>query len=187
MLLRTNRLKLGCGVVMLRWRHGKQRVDGLTTEQKNLLLAQIGSVLRRTIRDIDTAAVYKDDYFLILVEGPIGRHALSSLATQMVSTFIRLSEKIKDPNAFNFHIAIWQAGLAPASNEEVLQALQTRLNPMSLGTQRTVQFVDAAVSDLPAKPHEQSTKQRVDLVAKINAIEASPSLHEVLTSKNLRN
>lgn len=186
MLLRANRLQLGCGVVMLRWLDAKQHISGLTNEQKNGLLTQIGSVLRRTIRDIDTASAYKDDYFMILVEGPIGRHALSSLATQLISTFIRLCEKIKDPNAFNFHIAIWQAGLAPASKEEVLEALQTRLNQMSFGTKRTVQFVDAAVSDLPAKPHQQSTKQRDDLVAKINAIEASPGLRSVVQAKNLQ-
>ena len=186
MLMRANRLQLGCGVVMLRWLDSKQHISGLTTEQKNALLTQIGSVLRRTIRDIDTAAACKDDHFMILVEGPIGRHALSSLATQMISTFIRLSEKIDDPNAFNFHIAIWQAGLAPASKEEVLEALHTRLSQMSFGTKRTVQFVDAAVSDLPPQPDPESTKRRDDMVAKIDAIEASTNMRVLLKAKNLR-
>ena len=69
------------------------------------------------------------------------------------------------------------------SAEAVTEALKTRLNQMSFGTKRPVQFVDAAASDLTDAPHEL-THRREDLVAKIDAIEASPSIRAVLMPEN---
>lgn len=66
-------------------------------------------------RDIDTAAHLADGHFMILVEGPVSRRTLTSLSTQILTACIRCSDKFGLPNTFNFHIAIWQATLAPIS------------------------------------------------------------------------
>ena len=115
MLLRASRLKLGCGVIMLRWVDYAQVMEKLTPVKRAAMLSQIGLVLRKVVRDIDTAARFGNSHFMILVEGPISRHALSSLATQILTACIRMSEKINIPDAFNFHTAIWQASVVPSS------------------------------------------------------------------------
>lgn len=181
MLRRATQLKSGCGVIMLRWHNYAQLMSTLSAEKQNAMLKQLGLVLHRVARDIDTAARMGDNQFMILVEGPISRSTLTSLSTQILTACIRSSDKFRLPNAFNFHIAIWQATLVPVSADEVTEALKTRLNQMSFGTKRPVQFVDAASSDVSAEPHQEFTQRRDDLVAKIDAIEALPSVRAVLT------
>ena len=124
---------------------------------------------------------------MILVEGPISRDALSALATQILTACIRMSEKIDIPNAFNFHIAIWQGNVGTSDDAELTETLKTRLNQMSYGTKRPVQFVDAVTSDPGPEQEEEFVQRRDELVAKINAIEASPSLQAPLIDWSQKN
>ncbi len=179
MLRRATQLKLGCGVIMIRWLNYAPMMRSLSPEKQNALLKHLGQVLNRVARDIDTAARLETDHFMLLIEGPISRSTLSSLSTQILTACIRASDKFGQPNPFEFHIAIWQATLLPVSAPEVAEALKTRLNQMSFGTKRPVQFVDAAASDQTEDGHE-SNQRRENRVAKIDAIEASPSVRAVL-------
>ena len=180
MLRRAEQLKLGCGVIMLRWLNYPELMGKLNPEKQAAMLKQLGSVLNRVARDIDTAARLDGDCYMILVEGPISRSKLSLLSTQILTACIRASDKFGLPNSFNFHVAIWQAAQLPMSAEEVIQTLKIRLNQMSLGTRRPVQFVDAAASKLTAKANYEVARRRGELMAKIDAIEASPSVQAVL-------
>lgn len=77
--------------------------------------------------------------------------------------------------------------MVPSSDEEVIETLKTRLNHMSFGTKRPVQFVDAVTSDPGPEQQEEFAQRRDDLVAKINAIEASPSLQAPLMDETRKN
>jgi len=180
MLMRATRLKLGCGVIMLRWLNYPQLMSTLSPEAQKAMLKYVGLVLNRVARDIDTAARLEGGHFMLLVEGPISRITLSSLSTQILTACMRASDEFNQPNPFNFHIAIWQATLVPASADDVMEALKTRLNQMSFGTKRPVQFVDAATSDMAGEGNEELAQRRDDVMAKIAAIEASPSVRAVL-------
>lgn len=187
MLLRATQLKLGCGVIMLRWIDYPQLMASLSPEKQHAMLRQLGQVLNRVARDIDTAARFGDDCFLILIEGPISRNSLSSLCTQILTACIRSSDKFDMPNAFSFHMAIWHANVVPCGDEEVLETLKARLNQMSYGTRRPVQFVDMATSDPSPEQLDEFNQRRDKLIAKIDAIEASPSLQASLTDKTRKN
>ena len=180
MLRRATQLKHGYGVIMLRWLNYAQLMSTLSPEQQNAMLTHLGLVLNRVARDIDTAARLDDGHFMILVEGPICSDALSSMSTQILTACIRASDKFGQPNAFKFHIAIWHSALVPQSADEVTKALKTRLNQMSLSTKRTVQFVDAKGSELTGRDNHQLNQRRDDVVAKIEAIEALPSVRAML-------
>ena len=183
MLLRATQLKLGCGVIMLRWVDYPQLMASLSPEKQHAMLRQLGQVLNRVARDIDTAARFGDDCFLVLIEGPISRNSLSSLCTQILTACIRSSDKFDMPNAFSFHIAIWHASVVPCGDEEVLETLKARLSQMSYGTRRPVQFVDMVTSDPSPEQLDKFNQRRDELIAKIDAIEASPSLQASLTDK----
>jgi two-component system, sensor histidine kinase LadS len=174
MLLRADRLKMGCGVIMLRWINFSKLLASKSPEQQDALLKQFGQVLTRVIRDIDTAAVLGDGHFLVLVEGPVSRSALASLSTQILTACIRAAEKFDQPNVFQLHIAIWQAELSPSTMEEVIDGLQTKLGQMSAGTKRPVQFVDSTNS-APEPEEPEFSHRRDELLAKIDAIEALPN------------
>ena len=180
MLLRATQLKMDCGVIKLRWVNYAQLMASVGPEKQKAMLRQVGQVLSRVTRDIDTAARLGDGQFMILVEGPISRIALTSMSTQILSAFIRASDKFGPPSAFSFHIAIWQGDVVPCTDKEVLEALTTRLNQMSYGTKRPVQFVDMATSDPGPEQREELNQRRHELIAKIDAIEASPSLQASL-------
>jgi hypothetical protein len=180
MLLRATQLKMDCGVIKLRWVNYAQLMASVSPEKQKAMLRQVGQVLSRVTRDIDTAARLGDGHFMILVEGPISRIALTSMSTQILSAFIRASDKFGLPGAFSFHIAIWQADVVPCTDKEVLEALTTRLNQMSYGTKRPVQFVDMATSDPGPEQRDELNQRRHELIAKIDAIEASPSLQASL-------
>ena len=187
MLLRATQLKLGCGVIMLRWVDYPQLMASLSPEKQHAMLRQLGQVLNRVARDIDTAARFGDDCFLVLIEGPISRNSLSSLCTQILTACIRSSDKFDMSNAFSFHIAIWHASVVPCGDEEVLETLKARLSQMSYGTRRPVQFVDMATSDPSPEQLDEFNQRRDKLIAKIDAIEASPSLQASLTDKTRKN
>ena len=56
LLLRASRLKLGCGVIMIGWADHAKIVAAASPQDSAALFAQIGHVLRKVARDIDTAA-----------------------------------------------------------------------------------------------------------------------------------
>jgi GGDEF domain-containing protein len=183
MLRRATQLKLGCGVIMLRWLNYTQLMSSLGPDKQHEMLKHLGHVLNHVARDIDTAARLDDGHFIILVEGPVSRNTLSLLSTQILTACIRASDKFSQPNPFNLHLAIWQATLMPMSDAEVMESLKTRLNQMSFGTKRPVQFVDAPSSDQTAEVEQDATLRREGLLAKIDAIEASPSVRSVLLAE----
>ena len=184
MLRRATRLKLGCGVIMLRWLNYAQLTNTAGLEKRNEMLKHLGQVLNRVARDIDTAARLDHGHFMILVEGPVSRSTLSLLSTQILTACMRAPEEFGQPNRFDLHVAIWQATLMPTSASEVMESLKTRLNHMSFGTKRPVQFVDAATSDPTAEADDELAERRDGLMAKIDAIEASPRMRAVLPPKN---
>ena len=185
MLRRATRLKLGCGVIMLRWLNYPQVNTAAGLEKQNDMLKHLGHLLNRVARDIDTAARLDDSHFLIMVEGPVSRSTLSLLSTQILTACMRASEKFGEPNPFTFHVAIWQATLMPTSADEVMEALKTRLNQMSYGTKRPVQFVDAASSDSSQEAEHEWAQRRDGVMAKIDAVEASPRMRAVLVPKKI--
>ena len=183
MLLRADRLKFGCGVIMLRWIDFAKIMASQSPERQDAMLKQFGQVLARVIRDIDTAAVLGDGHFMVLIEGPVSRSALASLSTQILTACIRLSEKFDQPQAFRLNVAIWQAEPTPRTVKQVIGALQTKLSHMSATTKRPVQFTDN-VNSIPQPEDDQDYEERRDeLIAKINAIEASPSLQAPLMAE----
>ena len=180
MLSRANHLKLGCGVIMLRWHNYPQLKTALSVNEQSVVLRFLGQLLSRAVREVDTAAHFGDGHFILLIEGPVGRQGLSSLATHIVTSCLRESDNFKQADALTLHMAIWHAAAVPTAADEVLEALKTRLNQMSYGTKRPVQFVDVASSDMATESNSEQIRRRDDVMAKINAIEASPSVHAIL-------
>ena len=183
LLMRANRLKLGCGVIMLRWVDHDKNVNNLGAERRAEVLAHFGKILQRVARDIDTVARFSEADYMVLVEGPVNRSALASLGTQVLSSCMRASEKADRPGLFNVHVAIWHANDQASSADEVIEMLSTRLNQMSHGTQRPVQFVDTASSAPVSDSAEESTLRRQDVIEKINALEATQRLPTIATPK----
>ncbi len=183
LLLRADRLKLNCGVMMLRWVDYNKNINTLSPAKRADALMLFGSMLQRVVRDIDTAARFDESNFLMLIEGPVNRTALASLGTQVISSCLRASEKAGKPNLYHLHIAIWHASEQAATADEVVELLNTRLNQMSAGTQRAVQFVDTASSVPAADSTEDSSLRRQDVLDKINAIESEPRLPPLAARK----
>ena len=175
MLLRAGRLKPGCGVLLLRWLEYSQTPAQPGNDRRSLALARIGAILRGVSRDVDTVVRYGEDEFIMLVEGPVNRNALSEVATQILASCIRFSEKSDGANSatsFNMHIAIWHGGSGIYIVKEVIDELKARLLKMSSGTSRPVQFVDAATKP-STLPDEDVMRHKKDLIAKIDALETS--------------
>ena len=183
LLLRANRLKLGCGVIMLRWVDYNKNVNALSAERKAEVLAQFGRILQGVARDIDTVARFNETDCMVLVEGPINRSALAASGTQVLASCLRASQKAGTPGLFNVHVAIWHANDQASSADEVIEMLGTRLNQMSHGTQRQVQFVDTASSAPAPDSVEESTLRRQDVIEKINALEATQRLPTIAIPK----
>ncbi|MDO9114262.1 MAG: 7TM diverse intracellular signaling domain-containing protein [Polaromonas sp.] len=177
MLLRARRRRAECGIVMLSWLDQLPSPDELSDQKRSTALSRIGEILRRAARDMDTVVRYEENLFLMLIEGPVNREAVSEISTKVLADSIRLSDKLDDPNAFNLHIAIWHGTPGAQTGQQIIGSLQTRLRRMSSGPKRYVQFVDAA-GEPASLPAEDSTR-REDLVAKINALETShPAFHD---------
>lgn len=176
MLLRARRRRAECGIVMLSWLDQLPSPDELSDQKRSTALSRIGEILRRAARDMDTVVRYEENLFLMLIEGPVNREAVSEISTKVLADCIRLSDKLDDPNAFNLHMAIWHGTPGAQTGQQIIDSLQTRLRRMSSGPKRYVQFVDAA-GEPASLPAEEGTR-REDLVAKINALETShPALH----------
>lgn len=176
MLLRARRRRSECGIVLLRWLDQAPSPDELNDHKRSIALSRVGEILRRAARDMDTVVRYEENLFLMLIEGPVNREAVSEVSTKILADCIRLSDKLDEPNAFNLHIAIWHGTPERHSGAQIIDSLKTRLRRMSPGPRRYVQFVDPAGEPASLPPEE--TIRRVELVAKINAIEVShPALH----------
>ncbi|WP_395056553.1 7TM diverse intracellular signaling domain-containing protein [Polaromonas sp.] len=177
MLLRAQSRRSECGVVMLRWLNQAPSPDELSDHTRSVALSRIGEILRRAARDVDTVVRYEENLFLMLIEGPVNREAVSEVSTKILADCIRLSDKLDEPDAFNLHIAIWHGTPGEQTGQQVIDSLKTRLRRMTSGPRRYVQFIDTA-GEPASMPFEESTR-REDLVAKINAIEvAHPALHD---------
>jgi GGDEF domain-containing protein len=177
MLLRARHRRSECGVVMLRWLDQAPSPDELNDLKRSLALSRIGEILRRATRDMDTASRYDENLFLMLIEGPVNREAVSEVATKVLADCIRLSDKLDDASAFNLHIAIWHGTPGEQTGQQIIDSLKTRLRRMVPGPKRYVQFVDVAGESASLPPDDSS--QRDNLVAKINAIEVShPALSD---------
>jgi GGDEF domain-containing protein len=176
MLLRARRRRSECGIVLLRWLDQAPSPDELNDHKRSVALSRIGEILRRAARDMDTVVRYEENLFLMLIEGPVNREAVSEVSTKILADCIRLSDKLDEPNAFNLHIAIWHGTPERHTGQQIIDDLKTRLRRMSPGPRRYVQFVDPAGEPASLPPEEGL--RREELVAKINAIEVShPALH----------
>jgi two-component system, sensor histidine kinase LadS len=181
-MARSARSGEACGVVMLQWTDFKKQVDPLPDAQKNLVLSQFGSRLRRLSRYIDTVARLDDDHFLLIVESPVSRNNLNALGTKILASCLRPVDQLKTGASFQVHIALWISADKPWIAEAVLEALRSRLKQMEQGTQRKVQFTDSPLSSpvndaAVLKPPQTSMGQSSHaqaMLAKINAIEADP-------------
>jgi GGDEF domain-containing protein len=174
-LLRGRRQKSACGVLMLHWLNQVPSHNEPGDQKRGAALSRIGEILRRAARDVDTVARCDENHFMMLVEGPISRAALSEVSTKILAECIRSSEKLGDPGAFILHIAIWHDTPRTQTVAEVIDSLKIRLHHMASGTRRPVQFADSPLE--PASAASEGASRREDLLAKINAIETShPSL-----------
>jgi two-component system, sensor histidine kinase LadS len=177
-LARSARFEEPCGVIMLRWLDYNQHVNPLSSAQRGAVLSHFGARLRRLARNIDTVARMDDDHFVYLVESPVSREMLTALGSKIITTCLRPARALNDGDVYNVHLAVWTPTDKGISASEVMESLRTRLNQMGYGTQRKMQFVDSPLSSRPGDvPAEVDlVKRRQDIVAKINAIEASPIL-----------
>lgn len=177
MLLRARHRRVECGIVMLRWLDQAASSDELNDHKRSTALSRIGEILRRSARDMDTVVRYEENLFLILVEGPVNREAVSEISTKIQAACIRLADKLGESNAFNLHIAIWHGTPDDENGQKIINSLQTRLRRMTSGPKRYVQFVDVAGEPASLPPEDHVSRE--DLLAKINAIEVShTALHD---------
>jgi two-component system, sensor histidine kinase LadS len=175
-LARSARFEEPCGVIMLRWLDYHKQLDHLSSAQRGAVLSHLGARLRRLARSIDTVARMDDDHFVYLVESPISREKLTELGSKIITTCLRPARALNDGDVYNVHVAVWTPTEKGISANEVMETLRTRLNQMGYGTPRKMQFVDSPLSSRPGDaPAEVDTAKRSqEIVAKINAIEASP-------------
>ncbi|WP_411881945.1 7TM diverse intracellular signaling domain-containing protein [Polaromonas sp. YR568] len=170
-LLRGRRQRSACGVLMLHWLHQGPSHDEPGDQKRGAALSRIGEILRGAARDVDTVARCDENHFMMLVEGPVSRAALSEVATKILADCIRASEKLGDASAFSLNIAIWHDTPREQTAADVVDALKIRLHHMASGTKRPVQFVDSPLE--PGSGVAEGGSRREDLLAKINAIESS--------------
>jgi two-component system, sensor histidine kinase LadS len=189
MLARSERFDEPCGVLMVRWLDYANYIEPLTSSQRGAVLSHLGARLSKLCRPIDTVARLDDDHFVFMVEAPISRERLNALGTKILSVCMRPGRPQVDNNIYNVHIAVWTSTKGIMATAQVLESLRTRLNHMGNGTSRRVQFVDGTPSSKPGDGNSEmpnitvsSALNSADLIAKINAIEASPILPTVALS-----
>jgi two-component system, sensor histidine kinase LadS len=182
-ILRSKRFDKSCGVVMLRWVDCEKLMSRANAVERGRMFVHFGNRLNRLARDIDTVARIGDDLFVFLVEAPISREQLSSLASHILTTCMRPSPALPDNKGFDLHMALWLSNQLPSDAPTVLELLKTRINQMREGTQRRVQFIDSPLSTAPSQDQIDPLHGK-KLVEKINALEAThglPTIH--LTAK----
>ncbi len=185
-LARSERFEEPCGMLMVRWLDYTSFMEPLASSQRAAALSHLGARLSKLCRPIDVVVRLDDDHFVFVIEAPISRERLNALGTKVLSVCMRPGRPQVDNNIYNVHVAIWTSSKGVSTAAQVLEALRTRLNQMGNGTSRRVQFVDAASSSRPGEGNSEISNVTVtgalssaDIVAKINAIEASPLLPTV--------
>jgi two-component system, sensor histidine kinase LadS len=192
-LARSERFAEPCGVLMVRWQGYKEFMEPLSSSQRGTALANLGSRLHKLGRPIDTVARLDDDHFVYLIESPITRERLNALGTKILSVCMRSGRPQVDPHEYNVHVAIWTSTKGHLETAQVIEALRTRLNQMGNGTSRRVQFADSAPSSRPGDGNSEMSNvtgitalSSADIVAKINAIEASPIIPTIAATPTLK-
>jgi two-component system, sensor histidine kinase LadS len=187
-MARSERFDEPCGVLMVRWLGYNEFMEPLSSTQRGAALSHLGARLRKLGRPIDTVARLDDDHFLYLIEAPISRDRLNALGTKILSVCMRPGRPQVDNNEYNVHIAIWASTKGNLPAPQVIESLRTRLNQMGHGTSRRVQFVDSAPSSRPGEGNSEISNvtgtgalSSAAIVAKINAIEASPIVPTIAT------
>jgi two-component system, sensor histidine kinase LadS len=177
-LARSNRFEEPCGVIMVHWIDYHKQLDHLSSAQRGAVLSHLGARLRRLARSIDTVARMDDDHFVYLVESPASREMLTAMSSKIITTCLRPAQPLNEGDSYNVNVAVWTPTHKGISANDVMEALRTRLNQMTYGTQRRMQFVDSPLTSRPGDvPTDiDPTKRKQELVAKINAIEADPIL-----------
>ena len=177
LLLRGHRTDSGSGVILLRWVDAVRYAGLSAGAQRSQILRQIGNLMRDAGRDIDSLIRHDENHFLILVEGPISRDALSEMASQILAASLRGADQLPSASAcpaVNLHIAIWQETVGTTTANNVMALLMRRLNMMGKTTPRRVQFIDSAVSDQALGTTFEQRRRKQDVLNKIRAIEAAP-------------
>ncbi len=181
MLARSERFEEPCGVLMVRWLDYASYIEPLSSSQRGAVLSHLGARLSKLCRPIDIVARLDDDHFVFMIEAPISRERLNALGTKILSVCMLSGRPQVDNNVYDVHVAVWASNKGISAAAQVLEALRTRLNQMGNGTSRRVQFVDSAPSTRPSEGHSEAPNITVaapfsssEIVAKINAIEATP-------------
>jgi two-component system, sensor histidine kinase LadS len=178
LLMRGSRLRSGSGVLLLRWTDAPRYAGLVNTAQRSQILMQIGALMRSAARDIDSAIRLDEDHFLMLIEGPISRDALTAVTSQIMAAALRgadASHASGASNAVNLHIAIWQDHMSTTSASNVMALLKRRLNSMGQHTQRRVQFIDGTAGDDPAGSQQERDRRKQEVLDKIREIEGEPT------------
>ncbi len=184
MLARSKRFGIPCGVVMVHWLGYEAQLAPMMALQRGAVMAHFGGRLRRLARDIDTVARYDNAHFMFLIESPVTREALNDLGTKILSTCMRPSPQLGG-DVYDVHVAIALTLGGTMSANEVVESLLTRMNQMDANTPRRMQFIDSPLSTRPPGEDPDSTGplSSTDIVAKINAIEASHVLPKIAPRK----
>jgi two-component system, sensor histidine kinase LadS len=175
MILRSKRFGKACGVIMVRWTGFQATMASVNAVERGRIFAHLGNRIRRLARDIDTAARFGDDHFLLLVEAPITRTQLTDLASKILTSCMRPSLALPDHKGFDLQIALWLSGELDAESDQVLELLQARINLMQDDTQRRIQSISSPVSTRPPS-NTSDPEHGAKLVEKINALEATQDL-----------
>ncbi len=184
MMLRANRLSSGCGVLMVRWCDAASTVSLAQSSQREVLLAQVGRILRGAVRDVDTAVHLDDTNFLLMVEGPVSREALGQLASQLIAASLRATKDVTVQGGIHLNVAVWHGNALQNSTEEVMSLLRARLDQMTMDTHRRIQYVDAAAGLPPQADSLAGAQHKEQLLAKINAIQEMPSHTTMVKPEN---
>lgn len=178
LLMRGSRLRSGSGVLLVRWTDAQRYASLVNSAQRSQILLEIGNLMRSAVRDIDSAIRLDDDHFLLLIEGPISRDALTAVTSKIMAAALRGT----DPNhsgsashAVNLHIAIWQEHGGTTSASNVMALLKRRLNSMGQHTQRRVQFIDSTAKDEPLASQRGRDRLKQEVLDKIKEIEGEPT------------
>jgi two-component system, sensor histidine kinase LadS len=183
LLLRGSRLKLGSGVMLLRWVDAPRYAGLAASAARGQILQQLGNLMRAASRDIDSLIRHDENHFLMLLEGPISRDALSATASQIMAAALRGAEPAQTAGAahtVNLHIAIWHETMSTTSANNVMALLTRRLNTMGKTTQRRVQFTDSNAGDEVADSNSERNRRKQELLDKIREIEGEPTQKDML-------
>jgi two-component system, sensor histidine kinase LadS len=175
MLVRGKRQGSACAAILVRWVNCDAALGNTSSVNRGRILSHLGDRLNHLGRDIDTVARLSDDQFIFLLEAPVTRDQLSSLATQILASGLRPSAALEGLKGYDLHIAVWLSSDEPVDAVTAIELLQTRISQMQGETQRRIQFVS---SNLSTTPHSENSdpEHTQKLIKKINSIEKSLNL-----------